>query len=343
MLNNGQKRILICRTDRIGDVILTLPVLTNLRLQYKDARIDFFGTVYSRKILEDNPYLDFFISYEPEGRHKGLKGLFQLVKELRCNKYDTVLHVFPRFKVSLAAFLAGVAFRVGVSSKWYSFLYNKKLSLHRSRVEKHELEYNLELLKPLGVQVKDKGIKLWLNGRDKKFASTFLRKNKLTGKIIAVHPGGASGSMYNWSAGRYAKLIDALREKLQVKVLLLEGKGEESLTKDIFLRVKVRPPVLRGGADIKQLGAVLARTAVLISKNTGTMHTAAAVQTPTISFFSPVYVISEKRWGPRGNKAVILKPKIKECRKCTGESCVYYDCMDTIKTSEVLEKVRLFL
>ncbi|OGF44442.1 MAG: hypothetical protein A2452_05965 [Candidatus Firestonebacteria bacterium RIFOXYC2_FULL_39_67] len=342
-MTSFNNRILVCRTDRIGDVILTLPVITNLQLNDKNACIDFLGAEYSRKILEDNPYLNAFLVYEPQGRHAGLRGLFLLVKELRAKKYDTVIHVFPRFKLSLTAFLAGIPLRVGVASKWYSFFYNKKVLLHRSRVEKHELEYNLDLLKALSIPVIDKKIKLWLNKKDKAFASSFLKKNKLSGKIVAVHPGGAAGSMYNWDAGRYAKLIDALQEKLKVKVLLIEGKDEEFITKDLFLRLRNRPPVLKGSADIKQLGAVLAKTAVLISKNTGTMHTAAAVQTPTISFFSPVYVISEKRWSPWGNKAIILKPKLGSCRKCTGENCMYYDCMGTIKLEEVIEKAKLFL
>ncbi|OGF50737.1 MAG: hypothetical protein A2231_05735 [Candidatus Firestonebacteria bacterium RIFOXYA2_FULL_40_8] len=320
-----------------------MPVITNLRLNDKNARIDFLGAEYSRKILEDNPYLDDFLVYEPGGRHSGFRGLFNLVKELRANKYDTVMHIFPRFKVSLAAFLAGIPVKVGVSSKWYSFLYNKKIGIHRSKVEKHELEYNLELLKPLNVPVKDKKINLWLNSKDKIFASDFLKKNGLAGKFVAVHPGGASGSMFNWSIGKYAKLIDALYEKLKVKVLLIEGKGEEEITKDLFLRLRNRPPVLKGNTDIKQLGAVLKKAAVLISKNTGTMHTAAAVQTPTISFFSPLFVLSEKRWGPWGNKSAILKPKINSCRKCVGENCIYENCMDTIKMEEVLEKVKLYI
>ena len=343
MMPNLQARILICRTDRIGDVILTLPVLTNLRLQYKNARIHFLGAEYSRKILEDNPYLDSYLVYEPKGRHAGFNGLLQLVKELRAERYTAVLHVFPRFRISLAAFLAGIPLRAGVSSKWYSFLYNKQVKIHRSRVEKHELEYNLDLLKPLNVPVKDKTIKIWLNAKDNKFAADFFKKNKLMGKVVAVHPGGASGSMFNWGLTRYAKLIDALTEKLKVKVLLIEGKGEEAITKDLFLRLRNRPPVLKGSADIRQLGAVLKKCAVLISKNTGTMHTAAAVQTPTISFFSPVYVISEKRWGPRGNIGIVLKPKMRNCKKCTGETCIYHDCMETIKLEEVFEKVKLFL
>jgi ADP-heptose:LPS heptosyltransferase len=320
-----------------------LPALANLRLNDKNARIDFLGAEYSRKILEDNPYLDNYLVYEPKGRHVGFKGLLKLVKELRAGKYTGILHVFPRFKISLAAFLAGIPLRAGTSSKWYSFLYNKQVKIHRSRVEKHELEYNLDLLKPLNVPVKDKTIKLWLNAKDNSFAADFFKKNRFSGKVVAVHPGGASGSMFNWGLTKYAKLIDTLVEKLKVKVLLIEGKGEEAVTKDLFLRVRNRPPVLKGNADIKQLGAVLKKCAVLISKNTGTMHTAAAVQAPTISFFSPVFVISEKRWGPRGNNGIVLKPKLRNCKKCTGENCVYHDCMDTIKLEDVLEKVKLFL
>jgi len=344
MTNKPPRRILVCRTDRIGDVILTLPVLTNLRLYYKEsARIDFLGAEYTKKLLEENPYLNEYLVYEPRGRHAGLKGLLRLVKELKNNNYDTVLHVFPRFKISLAAFLARIPARIGASSRWYSFLYNKRVVAHRSRAEKHELEYNLDLLKPLGVPIKEKKPQLWLNPKDKKFAEAFFKKNFPSGKVVAVHPGGGSEYLRNWSLEKYAKLIDALQEKLRVRVLLIEGLNEENITKDIFLRLRNRPPVLKGSADIKQLAGVVAKMAVFISKDTGTMHTAAAMQTPTISFFSPVSAVSEKRWGPRGNRSVVLKPALKSCRKCTGTKCSHYNCMDKIKVNEVLEKVKLFL
>lgn len=342
-MNASFHRILVCRTDRLGDVILTLPVLTNLRLAGRLAHIAFLGTEYSRKIVQDNPYLDEFIAYDPGGRHAGFFGLFTLAGELRRAKFDTVLHVFPRFKVSLAAFLAGIKRRIGPATRWYSFLYNTKLDIHRSQVEKHELEYNLEYLAPLKVPVKDTKIRLWLGSKDRKYASVFFKENKLSGKVVAVHPGGASGSMYNWNIARYSELINLLQEKLKVKVLLVEGKDEEDLSRRLLSRVKHRPPLLSGKADLRQLGAVLEKVAVLISKNTGTMHTAAAVGTPTISFFSPVFVISEKRWGPWGNKGIIMKPKIAECKICSGENCIYHDCMDTIKVAEVIKKVRQFI
>ena len=341
-MTGSYSKILICRTDRIGDVILTLPVITNLRMADKKAHIAFLGAEYSRKVLQNNPYLDEFIVYQPEGRHAGLAGLFTLAAEMRRAKFDTVLHIFPRFKVSLAAFLAGIRVRVGPAARWYSFLYNKKLNIHRSRVEKHELEYNLDYLAPLKVPLKDKKIKLWLDPKEKKFASNFFKSKKLSGKVVAVHPGGASGSGHNWSPARYAELVECL-QRLKVNVLLIEGKGEKELTGEILSKLKRHPAVLGGFTDIRRLGAVLEKSAVLISKNTGTMHTAAAVGTPTISFFSPVYVLSEKRWGPRGNRAVILKPNNRKCEKCTGNRCEYYDCMDTISTAGVLKKVGLFL
>ncbi len=336
-------RILICRTDRIGDVLLTLPVITNLRLANEKAYIAFLGTEYSKKVLEDNPYLNEFIVYDPKGKHAGLGGLFRLTAEMRRAKFDTVLQVFPRFKVSLAAFLAGIPIRVGVSSRWYSFLYNKRAAIHRSKVEKHELEYNLDLLSSISVPIKDKNIALWLNRQDEIFAAEFIGKHGLSGKIVAVHPGGADGMLGNWSLEKYARLIEALREELKVKVILIEGKGEDKVTKKLFELMQNPPPVLKGSADIKQLGAVLKKMSIFISKNTGTMHIAAAVKTPTISLFSPVYVVSEKRWGPWGNKAFVIKPKLENCQKCTGNKCVHYNCLDMISVAEILEKVKLFL
>ena len=111
------KRILVARTDKIGDVILTLPVIANLRIAYPDAHIAFLAAEYARKVLEGNPNLNDIILYEPEGKHKGLGGLLELTKLLEENKFDVIVIVFPVFKVVFAAFLAQIAVRIGVGMR----------------------------------------------------------------------------------------------------------------------------------------------------------------------------------------------------------------------------------
>ena len=336
------KRFLVIRTDKIGDVILTLPVITNIRLAYPDAFIGFLAREYTKKILEENPHLSDVIFYDPEAKHKGIKGVLRLAKMLKSYNFDASITVFPTFNVALALFLAKIPVRIGVGYRWYSFLFNKKEYFHRSRVEKHELEYNLDLLKPLGVEVKDKNIKIYLGKKDIEFADDFLKKNNIntTKPMIGIHPRIAKKGL-NWDIGNFAELINSLSNDFSI--ILFEGKGEEKITEEVLSKTKNKPNVLKGDADIKQMAAVISKLKVFVSGDTGTMHVAASVGTPTVSLFCPIFVLSPKRWGPWGNKSIAILPEVPGCNKCKYESCKHYNCMNLITVDLIISKIKEML
>lgn len=339
MTDERTKKILICRTDKIGDVILTLPVISNLRKAFPGAVIDYLAREYTKKILEGNPGLNTVLIFDPV-KHKGLAGIHRLSALIESGNYDIALVLYPRFTLAASLFKAGVKTRIGTAFRWYSFLFNERVRLHRKNSEKHELEYNLDLLEPLKITAAEKSIKLFLTETERTFAKEFLLKNGLDGKkVITVHP-GAAVSVLNWPAAKYAELIEELGRQSLAEVVLVEGRGEEAITEEIMRAVSKKPVLLSGSADIRQIGAVLELAVLHISSNTGTMHVAAAVGTPTLSFFNPVIAVSPKRWGPWGNKSIIISPAVENCKKCSKQDCRHYNCMDKIEVREVLDKIR---
>jgi ADP-heptose:LPS heptosyltransferase len=333
-------RILIARTDKIGDVICTLPVISNLRKAFPGAHIAYLCREYTKKVLEGNPELNELVIYKPEGEHKGLGGLLKLSDLLESKNYDLVIVLYPRFFIAAAAYLASIPQRIGTAYRWYSFLFNRWVKIHRKRSEKHELEYNLDLLAPLNIEIKEKKIKLWLNDGEKAFAVEFLSKNGLGGKqpVISVHP-GAAVSVLNWPLEKYAELIEELHKQDITGVILIEGKGEEGITATIKKKLSFKPAVLPGSADIRQVAAVIGAVNLQISSNTGTMHIAAAMGTPTLTFFNPVTAVNPKRWGPWGNNSTIVMPDVEACRKC-AKSCKEYNCMEKIEAGYVVGKAK---
>ncbi len=335
------QKILICRSDKIGDVILTFPVITALRKTFPEAHIGYLCREYTRKVLEGNPGLDELVIFDPEA-HKGLRGILALSRLIKSKNYDTALMLYPRPGIALALFLAGVKERIGTAYRWYSFLFNRKVSLHRKNSLKHELEYNLDLLAPLSADTSSKEIRLFLSEAEKKEGREFLEKHGLAGKsIISIHPGSAV-SVLNWPIEKYRGLTESLIKNGTYSVLLVEGKGEERLTGKILDGLAVKPAVLPGTADIRQVAAVLAGVSLHISSNTGTMHLAAAVGTRTLSFFNPTKAVSPARWGAWGNSGVSILPGQAECVKCIPE-CPAFNCMDRISVDEVLRKITSIL
>ena len=116
-------RILLVRTDRIGDTLLTLPAVTALRQTFPDAFIAFLCQPYTEPMVRRINGLDQVLTYENEGKHQGFQGLELLSKELRSYQFDFSVVFFPRASLIWALWRSGIPRRIGTGFRWYSFLF----------------------------------------------------------------------------------------------------------------------------------------------------------------------------------------------------------------------------
>ncbi len=146
------KKILIIRTDRLGDVILSTPVIENLKFAYPDAHIAFMCRPYTREVLEGNPYLDEVIVYDKYGKQKSFFNSIKFAFNLRKEKFDCVIILHPTNRVHMISYFAAIPYRIGWETKM-SFFLTKKLPHRKHEGKKHEVEYTLDLIRSLGVNV----------------------------------------------------------------------------------------------------------------------------------------------------------------------------------------------
>ena len=137
-------KFLVVRTDRIGDVVLSLPIAEILKERFPDAEVHFMISPSLKELLSNEPYIDKSISYNSQGFRKS-------VALLKKEGFDIAFLVFPTLTLSLALFLAHIPKRIGTGYRWYSLLLNRRIYEHRHTSEKHELVYNLGLLKAMGI------------------------------------------------------------------------------------------------------------------------------------------------------------------------------------------------
>ncbi len=149
-MNEEPKNILIVRTDRIGDLILTLPLAGLIKKQYPNSKVSFLVRDYTKNLVRNHPFVDEVIVLKESN---GNVPLFENVNIIKQKKFDTCIVVYPRFKISLIVFLSGIKNRIGTGYRWYSFLFNQKVYEHRKNAERHELEYNVNLLEKLGIKI----------------------------------------------------------------------------------------------------------------------------------------------------------------------------------------------
>ncbi len=146
------KKILIMRLDRLGDVVLSTPVITNLRAAFPQAYIAFMCRPPAKDAVEGNPELDEVIVYDKDGIHKNFFKTCRFASALTAKSFDWALVLHPTNRAHIIAFLAGIPVRVGWDRKM-SFLLTKKIAHVKHEGAKHEVEYNLDLLRAMGVPI----------------------------------------------------------------------------------------------------------------------------------------------------------------------------------------------
>lgn len=335
-------KILVIRTDRIGDLIASTPVFETIKKRYPDSHIAALVSPYTKDLLRYNPFVDELLIYDADGLHKGLNGLMKLAKELKEKEFDAVVTLFSKFSLGLLVYLAGIPKRIAPATKIAQMFYNYRITQRRSRSVKHEADYNLELLKALGVERAFKSVGLWTDRESDEVASRYIENEGLLKaskgrKLIGIHP-GSGGSAGNWRPERYAGLADKLISDYGYTVLLTGSIKEAELLTEVRGIMKHKPSIYLSDS-ILIFAALLSKLSVFVSSSTGPMHMAAARKVPTVSIFPPVKACTPVRWGPIGNRQLVLMPDVPQCERCIKEKCQYYDCMDRITIESVVEGI----
>ncbi len=334
------ENILIAETDRIGDVILSLPVFKSIKLFNKNIIITALVRSYTEDIFRNFKYVDEIISYTDL---KSRDNIANLHFKIKSSKFDTALLLHPEYKIAKILKKTGVPTRFSYGWKWYQFLFSEVLNQHRSKNVKHQLEYNLELLKLLKIKKIDKDIKLTPLAHDLKFIQNLLKQKKLNKKhLIGLHPGSGHSSL-NLPPDKYVELIDQIKNRHKNAEIILTGTSRDNPVIDYILanvRTSVYPMPLN--LTLSNLIALISKFRIFMSNSTGPMHIASALRIPLIAFFSPVFTHSPVRWGPCWGKRLVIKPDIKcpQKWKCKINKCTYYDCFDNIEFDKILEFIK---
>lgn len=337
------KHILVARTDKVGDLLLSLPTFQALKKAFPEARLTALVSPYAKEIVQNHPAVDAVELYETG------EGFWGLAHRFRVLKPDVFIALYPRAQQVLAARLAGIPTRIGTAYRWYSFLLTEKVRVHRSVCDRHEVEYNLDLVKPLGVTPKSEKIEFRLTESDRAFARDLLKERgiKPKGHYVIVHP-GHKGSALNWKPERYGQAVAQLCRQKGLRVVITGAANETHLVSQVTAHISglgpdQRPILLIGECTLRQLAAVYEGADCFLSGSTGTMHLAAAVGTPTVSLFCPIPQTTPVRWGPWGNLSTVLMPQNLECPDCRAGACSKHDPMDAISVEEVLQAIHKYV
>lgn len=330
------RSILVVRSDRLGDWVLTLPLLDELKAAFPGVRLGAMATAAVAPLVERYPAVDAVVISK-----RGLRGFRETTAAVRRGGFDAAVVVHPDMVDTLIVWWAGVKLRVGIGYRGYSFLYNRRVYLHRSPSTRHEIEYNLKYMEAFGLSVPAEipAPRVEVTAGDRARARELLAARGVVGDgYVVVHP-GSGGSSLNWSATRY-RILAAELAKVIAPAVVVTGAADEAALASYVAGEGAGRVSVAGETDLGTLLGLLAGARLFVSGNTGPMHVAAAVGTPTLSLFSPLRSGSATRWGPRGKAAAVITPAGYACEKCARERCEHFNCMEAITVEEVLAQAR---
>lgn len=322
--------VLIVRPDGIGDVLLSLPVATQLRSLLPGTTIGFLASPTVAPLLERHPDVDYV-------RTIGFTDPLSELRRAFSQGVDAAIFLKPFRRLMWAAWLAGVPIRIATGYRWYSLLANRRVYEHRSEFSKHESEYNVEMLSGLKLRP-GKVHPPTLVLTDQERSAGALSWATVSSPRIVVHPGGLSAR--RWRPEHYRDLAVELA-RTGYGVMLTGSQTERSqFGQDTLSPVPLPAGIINrmGQLSIRELMAVIANAHVVVSGATGPAHMAAALGVPTISLFDPRRNNLPVRWKPLGT-GILLQPDVPTCDKCIGEACLYWDCLDRITIDKVVAAV----
>ncbi|MBU6452492.1 MAG: glycosyltransferase family 9 protein [Cyanobacteria bacterium REEB67] len=340
----GKKRpsaraILVVRYRFIGDTILTVPFLRNLRAAYPQARIDVLVGPKSGEVLQGLPYVDNLIVYDTTRFHKYDSGkgktrcFLSYVFELGKNKYDTVFLLKRSFSSAALAFLIGAKRRIGYGTEGRNFLLTDPVVW---RKDIHEVESLLSVLQAVDIPVDDGRLEAFVSPTEvAEVLALEPRLNEERPRVLihaaAAHP----DKLYPLES--WAILVKRLRDELGLEPVFSGDAQDRSTYESLAQLCALEKPInMAGKLSLRQSMALYSRMQLAVCVDSGPAHLASAVGVPTVALFGPTDPV---RWAPYGPRHLAVYDESLACRPCHYQkTCQDRECLTRLNPDFVFEK-----
>jgi heptosyltransferase I len=333
-------RILIVRTGSLGDIVHTIPAQQQIISRLPQAEIHWLAEPAYIPLLENLPGVHAVWPADTRSWRRRAWGWWHAVSVLRQTRklrFDLAIDFQGLLKSALLARLSGASEIIGFSrenlrepaAEWF---YSRTIQVPNGQ-GKHVIELNLELARFLGCNGESGPvIPLRIPTEAAARVAERLKHLGLREKPVLINP-GAGWATKLWPPDRYAELTSRIEKELGLPVVFTYGPEEAALLDDIERCLDNRP--LRSfPTSILELAALCRQSALMIAGDTGPLHLAVALGTPTVAILGPT---SPWRNGPFNRDDPVIKRYL-PCSDCYKRRCDQFICME-IPVQEVFEAV----
>jgi heptosyltransferase-2 len=332
------KNIAILQTAFIGDVVLTLPLAQIIRKFNPDCKITFITTPQSAGIPGVCAAIDEVGILDKRNEFRGIGGIFRFVKSIQNKGFDLWFCPHRSFRSSLISLLMNNTLKIGFQNSSLHNVYDYKAGYI---IHFHEIERNLELLKPFGLEsaIELKDVQTQISTEDTEITSRMIDK---LNNYVVIAP-GTVWETKKWKEEHFAKLINKFTE-IGIDCVLTGSAADKSLCDR--LSSKIGALSLAGMTNIPQTLRIIELSSLVITNDSAPTHFAGLMNTPVITIYGPTSPIFG--FGPRSDFSLIIRNENLKCSPCRihgSKKCPLgtHECMKSISPEMVFNSAKKIL
>jgi heptosyltransferase-2 len=339
----GIRKILIRGTNWVGDAVISIPAMREIRRLFPAAHISLLVRPWVRDIYSAVEFVDETLEYDALGIHRGWAGFRRLIADLKRRQFDCAILLQNAFEAALIAWCVRIPRRIGYARDGRSLLLTDPCKIDAAVSQVHQAYYYLGILSGVGLLER----RLWerdyalavnigIRDGDRNAAREMLRSGGVRpGQIVVgINPGAFYGDAKRWFSSRYAEVADALAEQYQARIVLFGAVTDLPVVQEVAADMKHSPLILAGKTTLGQFMGLIKECTLLITNDSGPMHLAAALDVPQLALFGST---SDIATGPISPVASVIKHPV-ECNPCFLRKCpTDFRCMKAISVAQVVE------
>jgi heptosyltransferase-2 len=327
------RNIIVRAPNWVGDAVLSIPALKSLRHRFPASEITLLVRPWVAGLFRYAPFVD----HVWDRPSPGILRWIPTAHEVRQKEFDLAVLLTNSFESALTMFAAGVRERAGYATDHRGFLLTRRVPPPRRKV--HQTSYYLHLLDASLGPGPGPGIDIDATHGEREAARRLLAGEGLQNPepFLVISPGAAFGSAKRWTEVRFAELADRLGGELGLRTVIIGTEAEREIALRIGSLMRTPFTVLAGRTDLETLVGVLAEASLVVTNDSGPMHVAAALGTPTLGIFGSTDV---EVTGPVGRRTQVVRHAV-DCSPCLLRECpIDHRCMEWLTVDEVFEAGR---
>ena len=325
-VKNGEYRnILVNALVNLGDVVLTTSAIALLKQAYPNARITMLARPVVRQAVENNPVIDEVIIFDYKAKQNSFHKMMDMVKTIKSHHFDLSVSFDRKLRPALLCWLAGIPVRIGPDRVFddkpsrVTWLYTKTIHIKHNLETTLQAETYQEIVRGFTGQTgHERPVFARIMPENEKKTDALMATLPLTEKRIALCVKGTF-PLKTWPKEYFVKVVDGLSKEYNASFFIVGAPGDRAYADEVIADMHVPVANFCGQTNLVDLAAVIKKSDLFVTVDTGATHIAATTGVPMVTMYG---CTSPKRWHPINENARVLTTDEPCCPcKCRADEC----------------------